>query len=64
MNLYNLLTKKNEDLLLLEAGVLNEDGRLSTDGRNLVTDLLFQGKQIDEIKKIIVEEIKKEKKNK
>lgn len=64
MNLYNLLTKKNDDLTLYENGVLGDDGRLTTEGRNLVVDLMFQGKEISDIKKLLIDEIKKHNKNK
>lgn len=62
MKLYQLLTKKHDDLLLYEENVLNDSGRLTEEGRNLVIDLLFQGKEIIEIKKIMLEEIKRERK--
>lgn len=64
MNLYNLLTKKNDDLVLYENGVLRDDGRLTTEGRDLVVDLMFQGKNVTEIRKLLVDEIKKNKKDK
>lgn len=56
------MTKKHDDLLLYEENVLNDSGRLTEEGRNLVIDLLFQGKEIIEIKKIMLEEIKRERK--
>ena len=59
MEIYQLLTKKKDDLLLYEENILKSDGRLTEEGRNLVTDLLFQGKNIDEIRHTIVDEIKK-----
>ena len=62
MRLYELLTKKKDDLLLYEEGVLSTDGRLSDEGRRLVVDLMFQGHKIDEVRSLMLEEIKKYKK--
>lgn len=56
--LYNLLTKKKDDLLLYEEGVLNDNGRLSEEGRRLVIDLLFQGKEINQIREDFIKAIK------
>ena len=63
-NIFQSLTKGREDFALFEFDVLAENGRLTQSGRDLVVDLIFQGKEIKEIRKIVLDEIEKIKKEK
>ena len=63
MDLFITLTKGKEDQLLYEDGVLAQSGRLTDAGRALVVDLMFQGKSIADIRKLMVEAIKENKKS-
>lgn len=63
MNLYQLLTNKKENTLLFDEGILGSDGRLSQDGLKLVVDLMFQGHSIEKVKEMLVDEIKRYKKD-
>lgn len=63
MNIYQLLTKKADDRLFYEAGILNEEGRLTSEGQRTVLDLIFQGNDMKEVREKILSEIKKYKKD-
>jgi len=58
MNLFERITKGKDDYLLYEEGVLTSEGRLSDSGSRLVVDLLFQGKEVSEIRSMLLKEIK------
>lgn len=60
MNLYQKITKGNDDHYLFKAGILNQDGRLSEEGLKTFIDLLFIGKNPNEIRQILVKEAKEE----
>lgn len=64
MNIFQKITNKKDDLMLFEEGILLENGRLSNEGQKLVVDLLFKGNSIDEVRALIIKEIKDERKNK
>lgn len=64
MKIFERLTKSKDDYKLCQHGILNDNGRLSCEGRELVLDLLFQGKEIGEIRSLILKEIKEEEKEK
>lgn len=63
-NIFNRITKGNEDQILYEVGILDENGRLTQEGHRTFLDLLFVGKSIEEARKLIVAEAEKEKKSK
>lgn len=59
INIFNRITKDVQEQLFYEAGILNSEGRLTEEGREIFTDLLFLGKTTEEAKVLIEVEIKK-----
>jgi hypothetical protein len=64
VNIFNRITKGNEDQLFYEVGILDENGRLTQEGRNTFLDLIFIGKSPEEARRLIAIEAKKEKESK
>lgn len=64
MNIFQKITNSKNNFILYEEGILTAGGRLTNEGHDLVVDLLFQGKNIEEIKSLIIKEIEEEKLNK
>ena len=62
MNIFNRISKSEQEKLFYEGGVIGDNGRLTKDGQETFVDLLFIGKTIEEAKKLMQEEIVKEKK--
>jgi hypothetical protein len=60
MNLFNKITKGNEDKLLFEGEVIGTDGRLTTEGAKTFLDLMFLGMTAKEAREKILAEIEKE----
>ena len=61
MNLFSKITKGHDDQLLLEEGIIAQNGRLTPDGRALVLDLMFQGTPIDKVRTLLMKTIKEAK---
>jgi hypothetical protein len=59
MDIFKFLTKKTDDIILLDNGIMSSDGRLTSEGNRLVVDLMFQGFKVEEIRSKILSEIKK-----
>lgn len=64
INFYNRITKKKQEQLFYDHGILNEEGRLTDEGMSIFLDLLFIGKSAEEAKSLIQAEIEKELENK
>ena len=64
MNIFHKITKTKQDQLFFEHDILGSDGRLTIEGLKVFVDLLFVGKSIEEARKLIEEEIKKEEEEK
>lgn len=64
INIFNKITKSQQEQMFFDYDILNSEGRLTESGAKIFLDLLFIGKTTEEAKSLIQEEIKKEIKNK
>jgi len=56
-NVFTRIVRKKEDSLFYKHGILNEAGRLTTEGRQDFIDLLFLGKTPEEARELILKEV-------
>ena len=59
-NIFGAITKSKQEQLFYKAGVLNTEGRLTSEGMETFIDLLFLGKTTEEAKTLMEKEIKKQ----
>jgi hypothetical protein len=63
INFYNRITKQKQEQMFYDNGILDAEGRLTSEGLKVFVDLLFIGKTTIEAKDLIQKEIEEDIKN-